>query len=234
MSKEKNNEEVNKVEETKQETAQEEVGQENKEETIQEEVVEEVKTAEVKESFIKKVINFVKAKWIMLAGILVAIIVLIAVICGIAGARTRAINQFIKGFNGGNISKVVNSIDFAGTLAWDNLYVYNIDKFDEEDYKDFKAEYKKISKDNIKEEKEDIKEYLEDGFEDLKDEYKSFKIKIKKIKDSKKLGKDLYAIEARVKIVAKPKDKEDDDIDETQNCTFVTYKNKIIYSTLEL
>ena len=210
----------------------EEVKEEIVQEPIKEEPVEEVKTGEVKESFINKTISFVKAKWMWLAGGLVAIIILIIAITSIAGAKTKAIKKYISGYNSKNVSKIINSVDFKGMIAWKNLYVWDIDDFKDEDYEEFIKGYKDVNKDEIKEAKEEAKDSTEDLLDDLKDEYKSYKITIKKIKKSKKLGKDLYATDVRLKLVAKPKDKDEDDIDSTKTFTFVTYKNKLVYSEL--
>lgn len=173
-----------------------------------------------------KSINY--KKYLPWAGIALAIIVVIIIlVAALGGGPKKAVKNFISGMNSRNASKIVKNIDFAGMSAWG--YYYDEDDFSKDDYKEFIADYKDVDKDDIKEAKEYIEEAMEDSFDDMKDEYKSFKIKIEKFKDVEELGKDLYAVDAKVSMTAKPKDKDEtDEIDETATVTFVVYKNKLI------
>ena len=209
-----------------------------KEETVVEEIkTEEVKNAEPIENsnekmkgFFQKIVDFVKEKWILCVSVLAGIILVIILACVFLGGKTKAIKTFVSGMNGKNASKIINSIDFAGAEAW--KYSYDSEDFDSDDYKEFIEDYKEIDKDDIKEAKEDAKETFEDGFDELKDTYKTYKLKIEKIKSTEKIGKDLYAIDAKMSIYAKPKDKDDNELDRTETFTFIVYKGKIVYSAL--
>lgn len=167
-------------------------------------------------------------KYLPWAGIALAVIVVIIILAAaLGGGPKKAVKGFISGMNSKNASKIVKNIDFAGMSAWG--WYYDEDDFSKDDYKDFTADYKDVDKDEIKDATKDLKETMEDSFDDMDDEYKSFKIKIEKFKDVEELGKDLYAVDAKISIVAKPKDKEEtDEIDETETITFIVYKNKVI------
>lgn len=173
-----------------------------------------------------KSINY--KKYLPWAGIaLVVIVVIIILAAALGGGPKKAVKNFISGMNNRNASKIVKNIDVAGMSAWG--YYYDEDDFSKDDYKEFIADYKDVDKDDIKDATKDLKDTMEESFDDMKDEYKSFKIKIEKFKDVEELGKDLYAVDAKVSVAAKPKDKDEtDEIDETETITFVVYKNKVI------
>lgn len=161
------------------------------------------------------------------AGVVIAVIVLIIILVSVfGGGPKKAVKAFISGANSKNAKKVVNSIDIAGMQAWG--YRYDVKDFSSKDYKEFVKEYKDIDKDEVKEYKEEMIDEIEESFDDLKDEYKSYKMKIEKIKSTKKLGKDLYAVEAKISVLAKPKDKDEKELDASSTMTFVVYKNKLI------
>lgn len=173
-----------------------------------------------------KSINY--KKYLPWAGIALAVIVVIIILAAaLGGGPKKAVKNFISGMNSRNASKIVKNIDVAGMSAWG--YYYDEDDFSKDDYKEFIADYKDVDKDDIKDATKDLKDTMEESFDDMDDEYKSFKIKIEKFKDVEELGKDLYAVDAKVSMIAKPKDKDEtDEIDETATVTFVVYKNKVI------
>lgn len=168
-------------------------------------------------------------KYLPYAGIALAVIVVIIILVAVlGGGPKKAVKKFISGMNGKNASKVVNSIDVAGMYTWAYSY-YDEDDFSDEDYEEFLENYKDVDKDDIKEAKSTLKESMEDSFDDIKDEYKSYKFKIEKFKNVEKIAKNLYAVDAKVSITAKPKDEDEtDEIDESETVTFIVYKNKII------
>lgn len=172
--------------------------------------------------------SFDYKKYLPWAGIALAVVVVIIILVAVlGGGPKKAVKAFVSGMNSKNASKIVKNIDFAGMSAWG--YSYDEDDFSKDDYKEFVADYKDVDKDEIKEETKDMKDTMEDSFDEMDDEYKSFKIKIEKFKDVKELGKDLYAVDAKISMVAKPKDKDEtDEIDETETVTFIVYKNKLI------
>lgn len=167
-------------------------------------------------------------KYLPIIGIVLAVIVLIIVLVSIFGGGPKgAVKKYLKAMSGNSASKVVNMMDFAGAEAWDSSY--DIEDFSKDDYKEFVENYKDVDKEDIKDEKEAQKEILEELMKDRKEDYKSYEMKLERIKSEKKLGKDLYAVKAIVTTTAKPKDKDDDEIDTTRDMTFIVYKNKIIY-----
>lgn len=172
-----------------------------------------------------KSINY--KKYLPWAGIALAVIVVIIILAAaLGGGPKKAVKNFVSGMNSKNASKIVKNIDFAGMSAWG--YYYDEDDFSKDDYKEFIEDYKDVDKDEVKDATKDLKDTIKDSFDDMKDEYKSFKIKIEKFKDVEKIGKDLYVVEAKISMEAKPKDKDEDEIDETTTATFIVYKNKII------
>lgn len=170
-------------------------------------------------------------KYLPYAGIALAVIILIIVLVTVlGGGPKKAVKNFVNGMNSKNAKKVIKSIDYIGMAAWG--WQYDEDDFDEEDYNDFIDDYKEYSdkyEDKLEDGIDDMIDNFEDTFDDLEDEYKSYKMKIEKFKDVEKLGKDLYAVNAKVSIEAKPKDKEEtDEIDESEVVTFIVYKNKLV------
>ncbi len=172
--------------------------------------------------------NFDYKKYLPFAGIALAVIVVIIILVVLlGGGPKKAVKKFVSGMNKRNVSKIVKNIDFAGMSAWE--FNYDEDDFSDDDYDNFIEDYKDIDKDEIKEESKYIEDMMEDSFDDMKDDYKSYKIKIEKFKDVEKLGKDLYAVDAKISVLAKPKDKDEtDEIDESETATFIVYKNKLI------
>lgn len=170
-------------------------------------------------------------KYLPIIGIVLAVIVLIIVLVSIFGGGPKgAVKKYINGINGKNASKVVDSMDFAGYAAWSEGR-YDIKDFSKDDYEEFVDNYKEYTKENkdeIKEAKEEAKDSLKEGFDEMKDTVKSFKVKVEEVKSSDKLGKDLYAVKAKISVNAVSKDKDDDEIDVSNVATFVVYKNKII------
>lgn len=169
-------------------------------------------------------------KYLPFIGIALAVILVIVIlVAALGGGPKKTVKKFIKAMNKGNASKLVDCIDFAGAEAWSYKYM---EDFDKDDYDDFKEAYKDVDKDDIKDMKKEAKDDFKDQFDEIKDNYKSYKMKVEKIKDTEKLGKDLYKVKAKISIVAKPKDKDDDEIDDSSTLTFIVYKGKLIYTTL--
>ena len=174
--------------------------------------------------------NFDYKKYLPYAGIALAVIVVLIILVSVlGGGPKKAVKKYISGMNSQNAKKVVKSIDYVGTAAWG--WSYDEDDFSKEDYEDFVEEYEEYAeeyKDKVEDELDDMMDSMKDSFDDIDDEYKSYKIKVEDFKKVEKLGKDLYAVKAKISVKAKPEDKEDDEIDESEVMTFVVYKNKII------
>lgn len=169
-------------------------------------------------------------KYLPYVGIALAIIVVIIIlVAALGGGPKKAVKNFVSGMNKQNVSKVVKSMDLVGSNVWS--YKYNSDDFSDDDYDEFIENYKDVDKDEIKEDTKDMESELEDDFDEIDDTYKSYKIKIDKFKEVEKLGKDLYAVDAKISVEATPKDKDEtDEIDEASVVTFIVYKNKVIYA----
>ena len=170
-------------------------------------------------------------KYLPIATIVLAVIVVIILAVSLlGGGPKKAVKKYINGFNSGNAKKVVNSMDIIGSMAWG--YYYDEDDFEEEDYEDFIEEYEEYEDeyaDELEDKRDDMLDEMDDAFDDINDEYKSYKMKIEKFKDVEDLGKDLYAVDVKVSLEAKPRDKEEtDEIDESSTITFIVYKNKVV------
>ena len=174
--------------------------------------------------------NFDYKKYLPYAGIALAVIIVILIITSLIGGPKKAVKKYISGMSSGNAKKVVNSMDIIGSMAWG--YYYDEDDFEEEDYEEFIEEYEEYEDeyaDELKDEMDEMLDEMDETFDDIDDEYKSYKMKIEKFKDVEELGKDLYAVDVKVSLEAKPKDKkETDEIDESATVTFIVYKNKVI------
>ncbi len=172
--------------------------------------------------------NFDYKKYLPFVAIAVAVIVVIILLVTLlGGGPKKAVKGFVSGMNKKDVSKIMKNIDVAGMAAWG--YSYDVDDFSEDDYDEFLDKYKDIDKDELKDANKDMEDNLDDSLHDMSKDYKSYKVKVEKFKDVEKLGKDLYAVDAKISIVAEPKDKEEtDEIDESETVTFVVYKNKLI------
>ena len=172
-------------------------------------------------------------KYLPIAAIVLAVIVVIILAVSLlGGGPKKAVKKYISGLNSRNAKKVISSVDPVGTAVWG--WNYSVKDFDEDDYEEFVEEYEEYLEENedfleeYKDEMDSMIDDMEDEFDDVDDEYKSYKMKIDEFKKVEKLGKNLYAVKAKISIKAKPQDKEDDEIDEAETMTFVVYKNKII------
>ena len=172
-------------------------------------------------------------KYLPIAAIVLAVIIIAIVLVSVlGGGPKKVVKKYISGMSTGNAKKLLNSVDPVGAAVWG--YEYDEDDFDEDDYEDFIEAYEEYAEENADEieeyadEMEDMIDEMQDEYEDEMNDYKSYKVKVDKFKKVEKLGKGLYVVKAKVSTYAKPKDKEDDEIDESETMTFVVYKNKII------
>lgn len=174
--------------------------------------------------------NFDYKKYLPYAAIALAVIVVLIILVSVlGGGPKKAIKKYVSGMNSQNAKKIVKSVDLIGSAAWG--YYYDEDDFEEEDYEEFIESYEEYADDyadEIEDQMDDMVDTMEDSFDDISDEYKSYKIKIDEFKKVEKLGKDLYAVDVKISVKAKPEDKDVDEIDESEIMTFIVYKNKII------
>lgn len=197
---------------------------------MEEEKKVEVEVKNEAPKFDLKNVNY--KKYLPYIGIAIAVILIIIVLAAaLGGGPKKAVKKYVSAMNKRNASKVVSSMDFVGTEAWS--YKYKADDFSKDDYEEFTDKYKDLvkeyDKDDIKDAEKSLKKTFDKGFDNIEDDYKSYKVKVDNFKSVKKLGKDLYAVKAKISVVAKPKDKDDDELDESDITTFIVYKNKIIY-----
>ena len=167
-----------------------------------------------------KTVNWVKAHVVPVVSAVVAVILIILIASMIVKTPKKVVKSYIKAFNSGNASKVVKLTDIKAQ----RVLGYVSKSFDKDDYEEFIEDYEDYDKE-INE--DDVKDGLEDVFDEIKDNYKSYKISVDEFKSVKKLGKDFYIVKARLSIVAKPKDKDEEKIDETETVYFAVYKNKM-------
>lgn len=169
-------------------------------------------------------------KYLPIIGIVAAVVLVIIILVSIfGGGPKKAVKNFINGMSSKNASKVIKSMDFAGQSVW--KYSYDVNDFSDEDYDEFIENYKDVDKDEVKDAEKAAKESLEDEFDEMKDTFKKYKLKVEEIKSSEKIGKDLYAVKAKISIEAQPKDGDGEEIDSSNIMTFVVYKNKLVYTT---
>lgn len=169
------------------------------------------------------IVNWVKAHLVPVVSAVVAVILIILIASMIVKTPKKVVKSYIKAFNSGNASKVVKLTDIKAQ----RVLGYVSKSFDKDDYEEFIEDYEDYDKE-INE--DDVKDGLEDVFDEIKDNYKSYKISVDEFKSVKKLGKDFYIVKARLSIVAKPKDKDEEKIDETETVYFAVYKNKMATS----
>jgi len=170
-------------------------------------------------------------KYLPIAAIVLAVIVVIILAVSLlGGGPKKAVKKYISGMSTGNAKKIFDSVDPIGSAVW----YYDEDDFDEDDYEEFIEEYEEYADeyaDELEEYEEEMKDMIdemEDDYDDFINDYKSYKVKVEEFKKVEKIGKNLYVVKAKISTQAKPKDKEDDEIDESEVMTFVVYKNKII------
>lgn len=179
-------------------------------------------------SFFVKIFDWIKAHLGITISLIVAIIAIIICLSIFVGGPKKVVKKFIKAMNNMDTEKALKYIDFAGDEAWN--WRYDEDDFSEENYDEFIENYNEVEEDYIKDSRKYLKKSLNRIFDDIKEDYKKYKMTLEEIKSVKKLGKDLYCVKAKITLFAKPKDKDGDEMDETETTSFIVYKNKLIYS----
>lgn len=172
-------------------------------------------------------------KYLPIAAIVLAVIVVIILAVSLlGGGPKKAVKKYVSGLSTGNAKKILKSVDPIGSAVWG--WAYDEDDFDKEDYENFVEEYEEYAEESAEyleeyeDKMEDMIDEMEDEYDDYMNDYKSYKVKIEEFKKVEKLGKDLYVVKAKISEKAVPKDKDEDEIDESDVQTFVVYKNKII------
>jgi len=181
---------------------------------------------ENKENIITKALGWIKSHIAIVSVALVVIIALIVCLSIFTGGPKKTVKKYVSALNKQDVEKVIECMDFAGEEAWG---YYDIDEFTAEDYAEFMQEYSNVDSEDVSYSRKWELTSLTATFAEFKVEYKKFNVKIEEFKDVIELGKDLYAVKAKVSVYAKPIDKEiTEEIDETEIMTFIVYKNKIV------
>lgn len=173
--------------------------------------------------------GFKLKKYLPIIGIVIAVIVVLFILISIIGGeQIKLLKKLSKGVSKQDVDTILDMIDFTGLQAWYEDDIYDTNDFDDGDYDDFIEAYKDVKKSDSRELKSEVRDALKEVLEMADDEYKSVKVKIKKINSAKKLGKDLYAINVKIEITAKAKDKNIDDIQISATAKIVIYQDKFI------
>lgn len=167
--------------------------EENKDQkAVEAEVIKEEKSSASKSN---KVVEFIKAKKILIGVIIIAIILVIVIVDLVFVSPKEAVKKFVKAFDDADYKAMIDSMDVAGTSVLGEL--------DEDDYDDFWSEYKDFKDssdyDDLMDDVDEVlddKDTLEEAEENLKD--LDFSMKIDKIEDVKKEASHLYIVEARI------------------------------------
>lgn len=177
-------------------------------------------------------------KYLPIAGIAVAVIIVIIIISSLMGGPKKAVKKYVSALSSGNIKKMYKSMDNIGSASWS--YYNDIKDFDKDDYEEFVEKYEE-NKEEMEEMLEEYEDMLEEQldsaeeyYEEFMDDYKTVKVKVEEFKEVEKLGKGLYLVKAKISTYAKPKDKDEDEIDESEVMEFIVYKNKIIDSEINI
>ncbi|MCI8655794.1 MAG: hypothetical protein HFJ48_08090 [Clostridia bacterium] len=169
--------------------------------------------------------NFVKSntRLVLIAvAILLVLIILIAIISNVAGGPKQAVKNYVSAMNKMDANKILSTMDVKASIAYYTCYAQSSD-FDESD---FKKEYKKVKNSDVKDFKESFTSTLDRTLDVLKDNDYSYKlISIKDVEEFKNC-KNLYNVEAKIRMRYKDDDGDKQDITNTIN--LIVYKNKIV------
>lgn len=199
---------------------------ENENNELNQNVENNVEQTQATSTKINGIVEWVKShtKVIAIAAvILVVAIVAVFAISNLTGGPEKAVKNYVSALNSGNAKKLIKSMDLKGTLAYIQCSGYwssDLSKFEEK--------YAEIDEDDIEDREEDLEELLEEMQEDKK----GFSMKVVEIKEVKEVEdcKDLYNVEAKIRV--KYKDEEGDTQDTTNTMKFVVYKNKVVSSPI--
>lgn len=176
-------------------------------------------------NIVSTITNFVKSntKLVLIAiAILVAVIILIAVISNVTGGPKQAVKNYISAMNSLKSDKILSTMDPKAAIAYYTCYSSSAD-FSE---KDFNKAYKDVSNSDVKDFKEAFKDTLDSTLDAIKDYDYSYKlVEIKEIKEFENC-KNLYTVEAKMRITYKDDDGDKQDITNTIN--LIVYKNKVV------
>lgn len=163
-------------------------------------------------------------KNVIIGLVAVAVIVLVAVLLFklVGPSPAKTVKKYCKLMSKGEVAKAFKLVDT------ESMYV--LSDLDEDDYEDYAKELKDFKKDDDEyEEYEDGIEDFEEQIEDMEDGYEDFEefeIEVKDVKSTKKIGKNIWKVKAKVKMVVET---EDDEFDETDTVEFYVVKKGLSY-----
>lgn len=169
--------------------------------------------SEAKEGEKKSFVEVLKSKKKLIIGVIIAIIAILIVMDILIRSPKEAVKKYISLTKSAHTKRAAKLYDDAGSHVFYSL--------DDDEYEDFWDEYKEyVKSDEWEDRKEELKEtrdkeYYEDQDDEIKDS--DIKVKIKKVWGTKKLGKNLYSVKAKVET-------KDDDDKETNTVKYYVMK----------
>lgn len=153
----------------------------------------------------------------------VAIILVVVLLVKLVGpSPAKTVKKYCKLMNKGEVAKAFELVDL------ESMYV--LMGMDEDEYEDYAEELKDFKDDEDEyEEYEEGVEDFEETIEELEDEFSDldeYKLEVKEIKDTKKEGKNIWKVKAKVKFVM---ESEYDEIDKTETVEFYVVKKGLKY-----
>lgn len=169
--------------------------------------------------------NFIKSNTktvLIVAAVVIVLILLIAIISNASSGPKQAVKNYISAMNKMSADKILSTMDVKASIAYYTCYSRATDFSETE----FKKEYKKVKNSDVKDFKESFKDTMSSSLEALKEG--DYSLKLLEIKEVEKLEncKNLYNVEAKMRI--KYKDEDGDKQDITNTITLIVYKNKVV------
>ena len=151
---------------------------------------------------------------ILLIAIIVIILLIVFLVNWIKNSPIRLVENYVSASEEGNLDKQKDMFDFDGWYAWVEC---------DENVDEFYDLYKDVNNNDIEEKINDWGYYNKEHYiESIMYGDDNVSYKISRDPDMKKIGKNMYQVEAKIEI-----DDNGYDFDETWR--FTIYKNKIIY-----
>ncbi len=147
----------------------------------------------------------------IITGISILVVAIVLIICIVVAVRPtpeKTAKKFLQYLDKGKFSKAFDLVDVVGAGAWANC------NGDYEDFNDYYDDYSdKYEDDDMKDKLDDMIDSTVEGMEDSLGDAEKYGVEIKKIKKAKKVkdAKNLYKVEAKVKV--EYQEDEDDDVE---------------------
>lgn len=159
----------------------------------------------------------------------VAIILVVVLLVKLVGpSPAKTVKKFCKYMNDGEVAKALELVDFES--------VYVLSDLDEDEYEDYAEEYKDYKDDDDRvEEYEDFMDDYDEYVEELEDyigEFDEYSLEVKEIKSTKKEGKNIWKVKAKIKYTMEYEDYYIDESD-TETLEFYVVKKGMKYYIVE-